>query len=166
MNLDPFASSPAGPELLDTEMVEATEIEIDTLTLESQPDLQPDPFEGAKLVTMDAMDTLVVANDTLAGVECALGLPEPVPMDHPANVPALHRTSRAMTRAMIHCEPGVDPEASGHTSAEVGEVEVGAVAPGFPVQAETAPVPEPAGESAVSPVKDCFQTFSHVLLTF
>ena len=68
--------------------------------------------------------------------------------------------------APIHCEPGVDPEASGRASAEVGEVEVGAVAPGFPVQAETAPVPEPAGESAVSPVKDCFQTFSHVLLTF
>lgn len=154
-----------GPELLGAEMVEPTEI-CDTLALESQPDLQPNPFEGAKPVTMDAMDTLVVANDTLAGVECALTLPEPVPMDHPPSVPALHRTSRAMTKhdAPIECEPGVDPQASGCASAEVGELEVGAV-DGLPLEAEPAPVPEPAGESAVSPVKDCSQSPSHGLLT-
>ena len=139
----------------------------DTLTLESQPDFQPDPFEGAKPVAMDVMDTLVVANDTLAGVDCALGLPEPVPMDHPASVPALHRTSRAMTKddAPIHCEPGVDPQASGCASAEVGEVD-GALEPCVPIPAESAPVPEPAGESAVSPEKELSNFFPCFLSTW
>lgn len=148
---------------IDGEELQRDDLETPIFLVPEVESQHPQLLESGPATTwMDGMETLPSPNDTQAGIDCAMALPETQALDCYATAPALHRTSRAMTKDE---ELAGEAEQSGDTEMSIPaaqpEPEAGDVAEhGHEADGEEKPVDQDDDvevhdpETAVSPIQE------------
>lgn len=117
-------------DLVPSLLLTGSDIDGELFDTQERPDLndfhlEDFPVEStSKAVPMDAMDTLVMPNDTQAGIECALQLGESLPLDDPLlPPPPLHRTSYKVSKEAEQMEDSVTQVVPTGDAVEPGALE-------------------------------------------